>query len=307
MGERITVIGSSNVDMIMKLERLPQAGETVTGGAFLQVFGGKGANQAVAAARAGGKVTFLSAVGEDDFGRAAVANFQQDGIATEYIVSVSGIPTGCALILIDAQGENSIAVAPGANYALLPEHIEANADVIRDSAMIVMQREIPTPTILRALELAAEFGTPVLFNYAPAQNREVLVSAQMTGLVVNEIEAAMLSGLPVETKEEAATAGEALRRQGPSFVVVTLGAEGAVVVSATGKERVPAFPVTPVDTTAAGDVFCGALAVALVEGNSLPDAVRFASAASAISVTRLGAQPSIPHRQEIEALVTPND
>lgn len=302
MERRITVVGSANVDMIMKLERLPRPGETVTGGEFRQVFGGKGANQAVTAARAGGEVAFVAGVGDDDFGRAALQNFQQDGIDTDNIVIVPDMPTGCALILIDRDGENSIAVAPGANYALLRSHIDACANLLRDSALIVMQREIPAPTIQAVLAIAEVNDVPVLFNFAPVNTDGLSVSAAMTTLVVNEIEAAMLSGLPVTTPDEAERAADALRAQGPSCVVVTLGADGSVVVSDSVRARVPAFPVTPIDTTAAGDVFCGALAVAVVEGQSLPDAVRFASAAAAISVTRLGAQPSVPRRDEIEAM-----
>lgn len=304
MERRITVVGSANVDMIMKLERLPRPGETVTGGAFRQVFGGKGANQAVAAARAGGDVTFIAGVGDDDFGRAAIQNFQQDGIDTEYIVVAAGVATGCALILIDNKGENSIAVAPGANYALPPSHIDACAETLRASDLIIMQREIPAPTIQAVLSLAEAAGVPVQFNFAPVHTDGLSVSAAMTTLIVNEIEAAMLTGLPVETPEEAERAADALRTQGPACVVVTLGADGAIIVSETVHARVPAFSVIPVDTTAAGDVFCGAFAVAIVEGQSLPDAARFASAAAAICVTRLGAQPSVPRREEIEAFLS---
>jgi ribokinase len=307
MEKRITVIGSSNVDMIMKLERLPAVGETVTEGEFLQTYGGKGANQAVAAARAGGRVAFVTGLGDDPFGQNVLKNFRQDGLETDRIVIASGVPTGTALVMFDRRGDNYLAVAPGANYALEPAHMDACADLIAQSAMLVMQMEIPVPTIVRALELASGRGVPVLFNFAPMKTRELPVSGQMTGLVVNEVEAAALTGLSVGDAKQAKTAAQALLAQGPEFVILTLGAEGAHVASRALRQQIPAFPVTPVDTTAAGDVFCGALAVALVEGTPLLDAVRFASAASALSVTRVGAQPSIPRRDEIDAFLNASE
>jgi ribokinase len=303
MEKRITVIGSSNVDMIMKLEHLPAVGETVTEGEFLQTYGGKGANQAVAAARAGGRVAFVTGLGDDLFGQNVLKNFRQDGIETDRILIEKGAPTGTALVMFDRHGDNYLAVAPGANYALEPAHMDACADLIAQSAMLVMQMEIPVPTIVRALELAAAHGVPVLFNFAPMKTRELPVTGQMTGLVVNEVEAAALTGLSVGDAKQAKKAAEALLAQGPEFVILTRGAEGAHVASRDLRQHIPAFPVAPVDTTAAGDVFCGALAVALVEGTALTDAVRFASAASALSVTRMGAQPSIPGRAEIDAFL----
>lgn len=309
--KRIAVVGSTNVDRVMRLDRLPAPGETVTDGEFFQAFGGKGANQAVAAARACGDaaaataVTFLTCLGNDLYAPALVKAFLADDIDTDSIVYDADRPTGTALILIDRGGENCIAVAPGANYALSPAHVDACEHILRDSDMVVLQMEIPVGTILRTLEVAERHGTPVLFNFAPARTREVPVSDRLTGLVVNEVEAQMLAGQAVAGVEDAGRAALALLEQGPRFVVVTLGDEGAVVAERGGGPPtvLPAFPVTPADTTAAGDVFCGALAVALVEGRPLAEAARFASAASAISVTRIGAQPSAPRRGEIDAFL----
>ncbi len=284
----------------MGLERLPRVGETVTDGTFTQTYGGKGANQAVAAARAGGRVSFLTCVGDDAFGRAMLENFRGDGIDVGPARTVPGVPTGSALVMFDRRGDNYLAVAPGANYALTPQHVDENAALIGSSAMLVLQMEIPVPATRRALEIASARGVPVLFNFAPARTGELPVSDRMTGLVVNEAEAESLCGLPVRSPEEALAAAEALLGRGPKFVVLTLGAQGAYVASQDVRRHVPAFPVTPVDATAAGDVFCGALAVALVEGMPLGEAARFAGAAAALSVMQAGAQPSIPRRAEID-------
>ncbi len=299
----IAVIGSANVDFIMKVERLPEVGETVTGGEFLQTFGGKGANQAVAAARAGAQTTFVTCLGDDVYAPIMLDNFKRDGIITDWILRLPNFATGSALIMVDCIGQNFIAVAPGANYALEPVHIDNGTDLIQRSAMLVMQMEIPVSTTLHILEIAARFGTPVLFNYAPAHSHEIPISSQIHGLIVNEIEASGLTGLPVETLDQAAEAAKMLLAKGPKLVVLTLGAEGAYVASAEFQAHVPTYKVTPVDTTAAGDVFCGALAVALVEGKPLREAVQFANAASALSVTRMGAQPSIPLRTAIDAFL----
>lgn len=301
MSGKITVVGSSNVDMIMQVAKLPALGETVTDGVFLQTFGGKGANQADAAARAGGDVTFLTCLGRDAFGPTVAENFARDGIDTSRIVFDETLPTGAALIMFDNNGDNYLTVAPGSNYALTPEHIDANADILASSAMVVLQLEIEVATILRTLEVCAEKGVPVLLNFAPARTSEIPIDSKINTLVVNEIEAEMLTGVLVSDVTGAKSAAEALLAKGPSTVIVTLGADGALVTTKDGlREVVPAFKVTPVDTTAAGDCFCGALTVALVEGKTLLEAVRFAGAASALSVTRMGAQPSLPTRTEID-------
>ena len=302
---RITIIGSANTDFIMKVPHLPALGETVTDCDFMQTFGGKGANQAVAAARAGGNVGFIGGLGTDAFGQQIRANLERDGINTTEIVTAKEQPTGSALIMFDHQGDNYISVAPGANYALKPEHIELYADTIRESAIIVMQMEIPVSVIRRVLEVAEEAETPVLFNFAPVRTLELPVSSAMTYLVINELEAEALTGLTVRDTQQAETAAAKLLTSGSGGIFITLGAQGCVAANRDRIFHVPAFPVTPVDTTAAGDVFCGALAVAIVEGKTLTESVRFSSAAASLSVTRMGAQPSIPTRAEIEAFLTP--
>ena len=300
----ITVIGSANVDTFMRLERLPRVGETVTDGVVMQAYGGKGANQAVGAARAGGRVAFVGCLGDDSHGHTIRDNFLSDGIDVRSLILRPGIPTGSALVLVDRHGNNCIAVAPGANHALTPDDIDANADVIDHASLLVMQMELPSPATARTLERAAARGIPVLFNFAPAHSLTFSISSAMTGLVVNETEAEALFGRPVQDSESARAAAEALLARGPSFVVVTLGGQGVVIVSADVRVSLPPFPVTPVDTTGAGDIFCGALAVSIVEGQDLPVAARFASAAAALSVTRIGAQPSAPLRAEIDAFLT---
>lgn len=302
MKRRITVIGSSNIDLIMQLQRLPVPGETVGDGRFTRAFGGKGANQAVAAARLGGEVTFITCLGNDAVAPEILQHFARDGMDTSHVLRDEDMPTGTALVLVDAEGRNSIALAPGANDALLPEQIEARADVIAGSAMLMLQMETPLATNRRVLELAEAHRVPLMLNYAPIRDRELALSAAITWLVVNEIEAESLCGMPVSNVEQAHAAAEALRTHGPRCVVITLGANGVVLAAENLRAHVPAFPVQPVDTTAAGDCFCGALAVALVEGMPLEQAARFASAAAAISVTRVGAQPSLPARAELERL-----
>ena len=303
MPSNILVIGSSNLDLIVRLPHLPTVGQTVTDGRFYQANGGKGANQAVAAARAGGNVTFLTAVGKDDAGSAMLESFKRDGMDMNHVIVASDTHTGTALIMFDKRGDNYLAVAPGANDRVTATHIDAAENLIRNAAMIVMQMELPAAATQRALEVAKQSNIPVLFNFAPARLGEVHVTDAMTGLVVNENEASELTGKPVTNAAEAQVAAAILRARGPRFVLVTLGAQGVCGIDENGAFQEGAIPAKAVDTTAAGDTFCGALAVALVEKSPLRDAIRFASAAAAISVTRIGAQPSIPTRREIDAML----
>ncbi len=301
---RILVIGSSNIDFITKVPHLPAIGETVTDGTFMQTFGGKGANQAVAAARAAGagsEVTFVTCLGNDALAATMKANFAADGIDISRILDDSAHPSGSALIIIDQAGQNYLAVAPGSNDTLTPADIDALESTIAAAEVIVLQMEIPAAVNQRVLELAERHGRRVVFNYAPTRGLPLAVSKAMSVLVVNENEAAELLGRPSVSPEDVAAAAGDLRKLGPAIVVVTLGSKGLVAVDASGVTTVSGQRVKAVDTTAAGDTFCGALAVALAQGEALREALQFANAAAALATTRMGAQPSIPTRAAIMA------
>jgi ribokinase len=301
MSGTVVVVGSSNIDLIMKMARLPKVGETVTDATFAQTFGGKGANQAVAAARAGGAVAFVGCVGDDAYGAQVRENLARDGIDTRFVFSEPGVASGTALIMIGGDGDNCISVAPGANYRLTPAHVERARDAIAGAACVVTQCEILPETLAHVVSLAASLARPVILNLAPARPIADATLARLACLAVNETEAEFLTGRPVAGDADVEAAATALLSKGPKTVLLTLGARGAYVAAEGVRALVPGFPVAPVDTTAAGDVHCGAFAVASVEGRPLLEAVRFANAAAALSVTRLGAQPSAPARAEIEA------
>jgi ribokinase len=295
----IVVVGSSNTDMIIRVEQIPRTGETVLGGDFMTAAGGKGANQAVGAARAGGRVTFIARVGGDMFGEQALAGFVAKGIDVAHVTRDAAAPTGVALIFVGRKGENCIAVAPGANSRLVPADVERAREKLSGS-IVVMQLEVPLETLEAAAELAVAAGAPVILNPAPARELPDSLLRNVSVLTPNETEAEQLTGIKIESLVDAENAAGKLLARGVQAVVLTLGARGAYVASADFKQFVPGFTVEAVDTTAAGDMFNGALAVALGEGKALAEAVRFANAAGAISVTRPGAQPSAPTRAEIE-------
>jgi len=301
---KVVVVGSSNVDLLMKMPRLPKVGETVTDCTFAQVFGGKGANQAVGAARAGGDVVFVSCVGDDAYGGQVIDSLRGDGIDTRHVSREPGVATGTALIMVGGEGQNYLAVAPGANYRLTPAHVDRAREAISGAAIVISQCEILPETLDHVIALGSELGKPVMLNLAPARKIADASLARLAYLSVNETEAEFLTGLKVATECDVETAAEALLAKGPKTVVLTLGARGAYVAGDGVRALVPGFMVEAVDTTAAGDVHCGALAVALVEGRPLLEAVRFANAAAALSVTKLGAQPSAPKREDIEALLS---
>jgi ribokinase len=290
----------------MKMDHLPEKGETVTDAVFMQVYGGKGANQAVAAARAGGNVAFINCVGEDAYTPQMVQNYKNDGIDTKYVFHEKGLASGHALIMIGDQGNNYLSVAPEANYQLTPEKIDEAMPIIDEAGIIVMQYEIPAETIKYVIELANKKSIPVLWNFAPAREFDLSYIPKVNILVLNEVEAGFLAQMPVENEADAEKAAGKLIESGVEKVIITLGSQGAFVVTKEEKVSVPAFEVDAVDTTAAGDTFCGAYAVASVEGKSPKEALQFASAAAAISVTRMGAQPSAPTRNEIDKFIAEN-
>lgn len=301
--KKIVVVGSSNIDLIMKMDRIPEIGETVTGARFFQVYGGKGANQAVAASRAGGEVAFVSCVGDDDSTPAMIENYKSDGIDTSCVSQKNGIASGHALIMIDKNGENCISVASGANDLLTPTEIDAALPLLKSASIVVMQYEIPEDTIKYIIDVANANAIPVMWNMAPVKEFDRDYIPKINILVLNEIEAGYLSQMQVRNETEAKEAGLKLVELGVETVIVTLGSKGALAIQKGEQVFVPSFKVKAVDTTAAGDTFCGCFAVACVEGKSLQEALQFAGAGAAISVTRLGAQPSAPTRNEIETFL----
>jgi ribokinase len=303
MAKNILVVGSSNTDMIIKVPKIPKPGETILGGEFTTAAGGKGANQAVAAARAGGQVAFIARVGTDIFGDQAIKGFRQDHINVDNVRRDDKAPSGVALIFVAENGENSIAVASGANANLTPKDVTAASKAFQSADILIMQLETPIETIKAAAMSASQNGVPIILNPAPAQALDDDLLRTITILTPNESETELLTGIHVDSDAAAERAAKALRQRGVATVIITLGAKGCFVDSADYEGLIPGFKVRAVDTTAAGDVFNGALAVALAEGKPIADAVIFANAAAALSVTKLGAQPSAPSREEIEKLV----
>ena len=297
------VLGSSNTDMIIRLPRLPRPGETLLGGEFFTAAGGKGGNQAVGAARAGGRVTFIARVGTDSLGSESVAAYRRDGINVRHVLRDAYAPSGVALIFVAESGENSIAVAGGANAKLSPADVKLAATAIRSAAALVVQLETPLAAVTTAVRIAVAAAVPVILNPAPARKLPAALLARVAYLTPNETEAELLTGIKVSDGASAGRACESLRARGVGTVILTLGSRGAFVAEGGGGRLVPGFKVKAVDTTGAGDVFNGALAVALAEGRPLGDAVRFANAAGALSVMTLGAQPSAPTRPAIDRLL----
>lgn len=301
MDPHIVVIGSTNTDMIVKVPSLPVPGETILGGEFSVAQGGKGANQAVAAARAGGKVTFISSVGNDLFGRKSVEELAKEGIDTSSIKIVNNVSSGVALINVSQSGENSISVAPGANSMLLPEDIERLAEVIESASLVLLQLEIPLSTVKKAIQIAHDANITVMLNPAPGIRLGEDILTMVDVLTPNETEAVLMTESRYLPNQNADLAGTLLKK-GVKTVVLTLGDKGAYYATGEKAEYIPGFTVLAVDTTGAGDTFNGYLAVSLANGDDLRSAVTRANRAASRSVTRLGAQPSIPTAFELDSL-----
>jgi ribokinase len=300
----IVVLGSLNMDLVVALPRLPRPAETVAGERLQTFPGGKGANQAVAAARLGGDVKMVGRVGFDTFGDTLIRALGSDGVDTSRVQRDADESTGAALILVERSGQNMIAVAPGANARVGTPEVERVEKCLDSDSVLVLQLEIPLPAVEAATQAARRVGARVILNAAPAAALPAELLRAVDVLVVNEIEASALFGRPVETHDEAAAAGRAALAAGVAAAVVTLGAAGAVLVDASGLSHVEAFPVTAVDTTAAGDAFVGALALALARGADLIDAVRLGAAAGAAAATHPGAQSSLPRVHEVLDLLS---
>lgn len=299
MNKTITVIGSSNTDMVVKAARLPAPGETILGGTFGTFPGGKGANQAVAAAKLGGSINFIGKRGADSFGTETEALLRNEGINTAHFTQHPTFPSGVALITINEEGENCIVVASGANAALTIDDIDAAANIIAQSSILLLQLETPLATIQHAVSIAKLAGVTVILNPAPAQHLPPSLLQGLTLITPNETEAEILTGIPITDIASAKKAAISLQQKGVQSIIITLGAEGALLYHENTFTKIDSMPVKAVDTTAAGDVFNGALAVGLAEGQSLEEAALTACRAAAISVTRMGAQSSAPTKNEL--------
>ncbi len=296
---QIVVVGSANMDLVVRTERPPRPGETVQGSEFHVIPGGKGANQAVAAARQGARTAFVGRVGDDAFGARLREGLAAEGVDTSFLKTTPDVPSGVAVITLDGAGQNSIVIAPGANGRLSMADIDEARGLIAAADMLVCQLEIPFAAVVRAMETAREAGTAVAFNPAPASPLGPEVLSLADHLVVNESEAALLSGLAVENAAGAERAAARLCELGAETVLATLGGDGVVVAGREGVFHEPAQRVDVVDTTAAGDTFMGAFAAAIIRGEPLRGAVGVAQRAAALAVSRLGAQPSIPTLEEM--------
>ncbi|MHC4539457.1 MAG: ribokinase [Planctomycetota bacterium] len=297
---KIVVVGSSNMDLVVTSARIPAVGETILGEDFIVTPGGKGANQAVAAAKLGADVYFVAKLGRDVFAEQSLNNFRKEGVGTEYVLQTEEAPSGVALIMVDRSGDNVIVVAPGANRRLSPQDVEKARPVIVSSGAVVAQLEVPLETVESAARLANSAGVPFILDPAPAQKLSPELLRMVDVLTPNETEAAILTGTEVTSEDTAGAAARELSECGVKAVIVTMGAKGLLAATGERAEFVPAVKVDAVDTTAAGDAFTGALAAGLAQGKALSDAALFANYAAALSVTKMGAQSSMPTRQDVE-------
>jgi len=306
MHHKIAVIGTSNIDLTMKVSKIPGPGETVAGGVFTQTFGGKGANQAVAAARAGGDVSFITCLGTDRFAEAVMERLEENNIDTTNVFQESGVSTGTAMVTVDETGENSISIAPGANHRLTERHLQKAMPTIREARVVLLQGDLRNDLLKYLLQLTYSEQKRVLLNLAPAQELAAEFLKRVAVLVVNEQEISAILGRRVSDIDQVRQAAREVAAISDGGVIVSMGEKGSCLVKDDRCDVVPAYKVKAVDITGAGDAYCGSLAAALVEGMAPLDAMKFATAAAAISVTRMGAQPSIPYREEIEEFMSNN-
>ncbi len=299
----IAVVGSSNMDLVVKSKRIPATGETILGGDFIMVPGGKGANQAVAAAKLGAQVFFIAKLGDDIFGLQSLNNFKKESVNTKYVLQTKDAPSGVALIMVDGEGNNVIVVAPGANNRLTPEDVKKAESDIASSGALVAQLEVPIETIEFAAGLANKSNVPFILDPAPAQKLSPELLNMVDVLTPNETEARILTGIEVKDQESAEAAAKKLLECGVKNVILTMGASGYLSAGKEGTEFVEARKVTAIDSTAAGDAFTGSLAVGLAKGQTVSEAALFANNVAAVSVTRMGAQPSMPTVEEIDKFI----
>lgn len=303
MKSDICVVGGINMDLVVHVPHIPRPGETVQGGDIARFPGGKGSNQAVAASRLGAAVAMVGQVGADAFGDELLATLQKAGVKTDGVRRVAGGTTGVALISVAPNGENAIVVAPGANMAWQDGAVAEVERAVAGCRLVVLNLEVPPPVIMRAVRAAKRGGARVILNPAPHRTGDEACFGEVDFFVPNQVEAALFARLPPDGVRDWGDVGRRLRLLGPDTVVITLGAEGSLIVSDEVATLVPGFKLPVVDTTAAGDAFVGGLATALIGGATIPGAVRYANACGALAVTKAGAQPSLPHRADVEHLL----
>jgi ribokinase len=302
----ITVVGSLNMDLVTYTSRMPVIGETIMGKSFKQIPGGKGANQADTIAKLGAKVRMIGCVGCDDMGSTLLESLKNDGVDISMVKMVADIATGIASITVDSAGNNSIIVVPGANNMISPSDIEKSIDIIKDSSVVVAQLEVPIDTVRYAMKAAKQMGKLTILNPAPATELEDELLADVDILIPNDTELEILSGIKVKDEADILRAAQVLLGKGVRELIITLGSKGCMHVNKAGSKIYPAYEVTAVDTTAAGDSFIGAIAVAINEGKSLEEAIYFATAVGALTVTKEGAQSSLPLICEVETFINNN-
>ena len=300
---KVTVVGSFMYDLVATAPRRPKTGETLIGDSFGMFLGGKGANQAIAASRAGASVTMVGRLGNDLFGDQFLEKFSEEGIKTNFVIQDTENGTGVGMPLIDASGDNSIVIIPQANMALTVENIDKAESVIADSDVLVLQCEVPMEANKRAAEIANKNDTLVILNPAPARKIPDTLLSLVDIITPNESEAEILTDMPTETNSQAMEAAHHLLSKGVETVILTLGSRGSLLLTEKMEKRIPAYLVDVIDTTAAGDAFCGALAAILSNGSIIEEAIKIANAAGALAVTKLGAEPSLPTKKDIDQLI----